>query len=449
MTQILLIETDDSLRSILKLNIMKTIGSDVVEKKSAADAISLLEILPSIDLVICREQIGFEKTASKLAGFFENEKRSTPLLVIGKNVSNYKHLVAVDSNQNWETIITFAGKMLGTEVVFDTNNHADEFLPISIDYFLNITSTSFGCDVYIRVKKGDEYQYIKRLYAKDQFTRDDIEKYIAGGLKEFYIPKDHFSQFVNFVTTQLTLKLGDDNLSSPERIKLMTETYNVTLDRIHSLGIDEHIVGLVEESIKTMEKLVKGNNVLNNFLGVLRSKEHSYGYSHSYLCSLILHKIINKFDWYTPQLAEKLTYIAYFHDISLKEHLMSYYNEKDIEKNDLSGEDKASILNHASQSAMIIDKFPDIPTGVGLIIKEHHGSRNGIGFPKTLNVAISPLSMMFIVVEHFVDEFLKLEDNPKIHDVEKIFEVLTRKYNNYTYYQTVIVLHNMILNKKA
>jgi hypothetical protein len=297
MAQIILIEPDDSLRTVLKLNIMKALGCDVIEKQTALDAISLLEILPTIDLVICREQIELEKTGLTIAGFFEKEKLSTPVLVIGKNVSSYKHLVAIDADRTWENIITTAGIILGIEVLFDDNKQSEEYVPVGIEYFLNITSTTLGCDVFIRVKKGaSDYQFLKRLHSTDDFTREDIERYRDGGLKEFYISKDHFTQFVNFVTAQLTLKLEHKKLSKFERIKLSTEAYEVTLDRIQSLGIDKHTIELVEQSIKSMQKSLSENNALASFLMTLRADKLSYAYSHSYLCSLILHTIIVDFD---------------------------------------------------------------------------------------------------------------------------------------------------------
>lgn len=448
MTQIIIIESDDSLRLILKLNIMKALGSDVIEKKTAMDAISLLEILPSIDLVICREQIGLEKTSFRLASFFEKEKRSTPLLVLGKNVSAYKHLVAVDTDLTWQNIIASAGKILAIDVVLDDNKLDNDYVPVGIEYFLNITSTSLGCDVFIRVKKGEDFQYIKLLHSTDDFTREDIEKYRVGGLKEFYVSKNHFSQFVNFVTSQLALKLEDEKLSSTDRIQITAEAYEITLERIESLGVDQHTIEIVEESIKSMQTSLGEDNALANFIQSLKSNQLSYAYSHSFMCSLILHKVIANFDWQSNQIKDKLTFMAYFHDISLKESFMKYNNEADLANSNLSKEEKNSILNHASMSAAMIEKFPNVPQGIAPLLREHHGSKNGVGFPTTLNVGISPISMMFVVVENFVDEFLKIEGPPTVQDFEMIFERLGEKYTKVTYYQTLVALQNMTQYKK-
>ena len=114
----------------------------------------------------------------------------------------------------------------------------------------------------------------------------------------------------------------------------------------------------------------------------------------------------------------------------------------------LSSDNKNIINNHALQSSLIIERFPKVPTGTDIIIKEHHGSKSGIGLPDSLSISISPLSMMFIVVEHFVGEFLKIKGNPTNENIKDIFTILEKRYNKLTYLQTFVALQNMTLNKK-
>ncbi|AUN97346.1 hypothetical protein C0V70_04310 [Bacteriovorax stolpii] len=448
MSQILLIENDESLRSILKLNLIKNLGCEVVEKDSSEDAISLLDILPNIDLVICRDQIDNTQAAYEIAQYLKNSKSEIPLLIIGKKIGPYENSQAISTDHSWENVIQSAGKIIGMEVNFHTSRVTSDYIPVGIHYFLNINSTSMGCDVYIRVRNGENYQYIKRLHSTDQFERGDIEKYKEAGLKEFFIRKEHYPHFVNYVTDQLLLKLDSSSLSQPERICLSAESYEITLERIHTLGIDVYTIAIFEESVKAMESSLKEDNALLDFLHSLRANKHSYAYAHTYLSSLILHKLVDSFEWETPQIKEKLTYIAYFHDISLRDsELMKIHSNAELEDSSLSRSDKNLVLNHALQSAEIIERFPKIPPGVGTILKEHHGSKNGIGFPESLSIAIAPLSMMFIVVEDFVDSFLKIKETPTRDDFESIFAQLQNKYTKVTYSQTLSALKKMTLGR--
>ena len=110
-------------------------------------------------------------------------------------------------------------------------------------------------------------------------------------------------------------------------------------------------------------------------------------------------------------------------------------------------EEKTIVFNHAMNSAKMVEKFPNVPAGVTTVIKEHHGTKNGVGFADGLNTTISPLSQMFIVVEDFVDSFLK-SPNPTGSQIAEIFEKLEARYNKLTYQQTLKALMSMLQNKK-
>lgn len=448
MTQILLIEPDTSLRTILKFNLMKNIGCDIIEKSSAEEAMELFRDHFNVDLIIAREIVGEEKTGLELCQYFEKRKFDVPVIIIGKKVSEYKNLKVVDPKLSWKETISMTGKILGIDIQFDENRLVDAYVPIGINYFFNITSISSGCDIFLRVKKGEgEYQYIKRLHSGDKFTRDDIQKYQEVGLKEFYISKSQFSKFVDFVTEELVFKMSNPHIKGTERIQLNDEAYEVTLDRIHSLGIDNHTIAVVDESIRSMHDSLQDGDALSDFLAQLEANKLSYAYAHSYLTALILHKIVDQFDWESLAVKEKLTYIAYFHDISLRDsRLMRINHFSEIETFELTKDEKKLILSHAQDSANIIERFPKIPNGIGTILREHHGSKSGVGFPDTLSIAIAPISMMFMVVEHFVDEFLKMKEGDT-KKVDQIFRELHKRYNKVTYQQTVVALENMIQKK--
>jgi response regulator RpfG family c-di-GMP phosphodiesterase len=449
MTQILIIENDETLRKIIKLNLTKTLGSDVVEMSSSKEAIELLKILPEMDLIICREIIKNDSAGFNLAQYLIGEKLQTPLLVIGNKVSIYKHSFQVAGNADWRAVVEKVNQILKVGGS-DAQASLPEYVPASIYYFMNINTIMSGCDIFIRVKKNDnDFQYVKRLHAGDHFSREDILRYYESGLHEFFIAKENFTQFVNFVTDDLVKKLSDQTIAGNKRITLSSDAYKVTQERINSIGVDEHTVKLVEESIASMTALLKEQNVLATFLKALKANECSYAYAHSYLCCLILHRIISKFDWQSPQIREKLAYIAYFHDISLNGSDLTEINAlEDFNKSELRDEERKRVESHALESAKIVNKFDSIPSGVDTIIKEHHGSRTGIGFVENYSATLMPLSMMFIVTESFVDELLKVGGSPNSADMKNIFSKLQLRFNKSTYGQTLTALQNMVTTTK-
>jgi len=439
--QLLLIESDSSLSKLIRLNVMKSFDLNVIEKDSVEEAIDLLEILPDIELVILRES----EKHNTLFDYIQKNNPELPVLLNGKTVHSHKKITQLSSENSWSAIVEWTGKILGLQPLASFSQSNSEFVPVPISYFLNIHETSMGCDVYIRVKKGDDYQYIKRLNSTDFFERVDIEKYASAGLQEFYIKKDHFDSFVNFVTDKLILQLGDKTSTVKDKIQLGSEVYDVIADRIQVLGIDERTVEIVTESVNAMQSTLGQGNALADFLKLMMQNKLGHGYAHSFLNCLLLNTILKSFDWNSHLTKEKITFLSYFHDISLKLD----ESEKFHNRADLSKEENHTLQHHALKSAEIVEKFPQSPIGIGPLIREHHGSKTGVGLNEGLSIAISPISMAFIVVEDFAGEFMQINGVPTLSQVDKIFERILKVYTKGTYLQAAQALQQAIVKKPA
>jgi hypothetical protein len=162
----------------------------------------------------------------------------------------------------------------------------------------------------------------------------------------------------------------------------------------------------------------------------------------------MLNKINKYFNWITPTVREKINYVCYFHDVSLGDDKLSKITSKEeMSKANLSSEQLKLVMYHANKSAEIIEKINKIPIGVSALIREHHGVKTGVGFSEEISSAISPISMMFIVVEDFVSNFLKVSDNPTDAQVLEITNNLENKYTKLTYAETLMAIKDIISNK--
>lgn len=450
MAQILLIDKNSEISKVVKLNLMKSFDFEVIEKNNVRDGIELCEILPNIDLILLRTSEVETNDIKELIETISFRNSKIPLILISDESYGYQYENLLPTDATWQSIVEAIGKVLNINKPIIPSKVNVEYVPIPISYFFNINETSIGCDVYIRVKKGEsDFQYIKRLNSTDYFNRIDIERYANSGLKEFYVTKEHFPNFVNFVTDKLTLTLASSNAMGEAKLQVVSETFDVTVDRIHTLGVDERTVELVQESVKTMEKMLESSSALGNFLKNLQENKLSFAYSHSYFTCMLLQKILKNFEWESASAREKITIISYFHDISLKNgELMKISSTSELENAQLSKSQKELVLNHAYKSAEILDQFPAIPMGVSVLVREHHGIKSGVGFRSGLSIGVSPMAMMFMVVEEFVHEFLKYPNVPNKDQIEGILTKMELEYNKLTYAQTMLALRNTILPKK-
>ena len=86
-----------------------------------------------------------------------------------------------------------------------------------------------------------------------------------------------------------------------------------------------------------------------------------------------------------------------------EEKLLKIMDLDSLRKANLTPRERDAVLNHANKAALLAQTYPRLPQGVDIIIKQHHGVSNGVGFPEALTAGISPMAIFFVVVEDFMN----------------------------------------------
>lgn len=440
MSQTILIEPHQDLRKIYNLNLVTYTGTNVIERSSADDAIELLSILPNIDLIITRNEIGDEETAVKLSEYIESKELDIPLIVIGKKNELEEVAVIHRDDKNWEDLIQKAAKLLGVTEEDQVKIIRPDYTPVKIFYFYDIDHTP--CDVYIRIKKSPkEYQFVKRIHAQDKIKQDEIDKYIKQGLQEFHIKKDYQQYFVTFVTNTLMQKLEMD-LDIDERIFTNASAFEITRNHVLADDFTEEIEELAYACIKSMVQSIQESPSLANLLQVLFSSKISYAYQKAHLTCLIGNFIISKQKWYEERHLLLFTYLAFLSDITLKSlEQLSINSLDDLEKSNLSPEDKLDVMHHAEDASKLVKSFQGGSEYLEQLVKQHQGSLDGIGFPETFPDTIHPMSRVFITADAFVKILLDPK-GPK--NKKEILTILYAKFEEENFQKIIKVLEQKI-----
>jgi hypothetical protein len=209
-------------------------------------------------------------------------------------------------------------------------------------------------------------------------------------------------------------------------------------ERIKALGFSQETIDAVNSLLKVMLLNVKENKVLIKHLSTMKKNGLSYSYSHSYLCALIIFKILPKFDWGTDKALEKFIYVCFFHDISLSDDFeMNIRSQSELQLflNDKKIFDKVN--HHAFQAFALLSKFEKIPLDVPIIIKEHHGSKTGIGFTEEISMNLNAMSMVFIVVEDFVSRLSNFQGDIDQSYLVEVLNSMGEKFTKSAYKQTL------------
>jgi HD-GYP domain-containing protein (c-di-GMP phosphodiesterase class II) len=437
MSKTILIHDNEELKKLYAINLKTYSATDIVERKNAEDAVALLSILPTIDLIIAKNNIGDENTGVEIYNYLKENNLEIPLIVLGECEEISTETLCLTSPTEWEILIEHASRLLGITEEEVKKKIIPNHVPIESKYFYEIDHTP--CDIFIRIKKGlSEFEYIKRLHAQDSFEASDIEKYEAQGLSLFYIPKDYQQYFVNFVTTNIIQKLERHDIGIQDRLNATSNGFELVRDHIQEIGINESIQELAQSGIKSMITAVQESHKLSSLLKMLLSTKISYAYQHAHLICVIGDFILSKQNWYEQKHLNIFASAAFFSDITLKTvEQIRANSEDDLTNSSLSEQEKQEVRTHAADAAELMVGTPLYSDYLYTVIQHHQGSLDGKGIPDDPSEETHPIAKVFVIADYFVK--LMLDPNaPK--NKKEILAIIYARFESESYQKIIKTL---------
>ncbi len=453
MAQIIIIEPNQSLQELISLNLKTYLSSEIIPRDNAKEAIALLNILPSIDLIITTYQVGSENTAKNLHSYLKQNPSETQMVILGgpnspkhiqdmpQELSSYFY---VPSTKDWEKVITHCGNLLGHSTdVMNKKSHPD-FVSIPIDYFLHLNTTC--CDTFLRIKKGpNKFQFIKRIHAGDNYNKEMIYKYKDQGLKNFFIPKQDQQNFTNYVSDFLVNKLSESSPFPSDGGKINAEdipnqyfeqldvNFHVALNEIKTLGFTSATIQLTDSIIENMMVSINQSSKMSTLLRKVLNSKSRYLYQHAHLTLIVATEILVALGKNTPHNIELLSYACFFKDIALgdRPELAKISTVEQLKESNLSSDDWGLIMNHAKDGADIIRHHDEAPLSIDQLILTHHGSPDGRGFFDKADNNLKEFNLiqnLFILCNDFVVELLLFKE--KGGKPQPIIQILKDRYGN-------------------
>ncbi len=451
--KILLVESDEAVGDLIAKNLEREFGAKITLYKSGAEAVELIkngEERFSLYVVRNYSEETVDRPSEPIAALFLNviydNSLTTPLIVIGEFEHTYKKFAMVSDRLRIEELNRLVLKALNLKKEEFNHLKLPDYVPFPINYFYLMNLSP--CDVYIRLSKRTGDEYVKRLHLGESFTKESLKKYEDLGLREFFILKDEREVFMNGLLIQSLRNLKKpDNIN--EAVVKTGDSFVLTSDLIKTLGITASCVVMVDQTVLQMRAQITKTDKLGSLLKKLLDNQFSYSYKRSYLICLMSYTLLPKMEWGSQDqqsvMLEKLSMVSFFHDIYLEdEKLLKIMDNETLKKARLTSRERDSILNHAHQAALLVQTYPRLPQGVDIIIKQHHGVSNGVGFPEVLTTSISPMAIFFIVVEDFVSQLIEQGNEPSF---AIILVNLKKRYQLPTYRKIVTEIENIVAKK--
>lgn len=441
MKQVLLIEPNTELESIYSLNLRTYVGVEVFTKKRAQFALNLdISFFQNISLIILRHKIGQENSFEIIQNFLQEKELSIPLLIIGEASTEEEKIKFVKNPLDLKSILKFSGLLLNVTAQDMVKLIVPDYFSIPINYFSHLEKSAV--DIFEQ-NLNDENDFNLKIRANDKFDSKIIKSYIASGVAELFVKKLDRLRFVNGVTEGALSLLSLKDLEEDDRIIQIETSQDELRNQLETMGITDEAIEIAQKTIKNLTSTVQKYPRLASLMRRMLINKSSYLYKHTQIITYVGQHILHHIDWGTNEQKEKFAFIALFHDITLKtDAQVMIKSERELKLSKISEEEKDLVKKHAQLSAAIVSRYPRAPMGADQIIRQHHGSLNGIGFSETFGANISPLSIIFIIAEDFTDALIEEEGNINI---ERILEDMRSRYTTQRFIKLINLLEKITL----
>ena len=224
MDQIIIIEDNQGLHSVLSNALKKITDIEPFPRDNAEDAINLLKILPSIQLVITKNKIGSEETAKNISEYIAKNGLSTKLVVNGP--AEIPSQYVVNKVGDYEQILYYCFKSLNIPLDKVRQKNIREYLPVKIELFKFLEF--IPSDTFLKLKKPDGSDFYLRCYHQgDSGKASSIAGHISEGVSNFYILVDDEIPFHNVLSDRFTQILEVPNISLKEILDAMSLAFEV------------------------------------------------------------------------------------------------------------------------------------------------------------------------------------------------------------------------------
>jgi hypothetical protein len=199
---------------------------------------------------------------------------------------------------------------------------------------------------------------------------------------------------------------------------------------MQSIGLTESTIEVANASIQSLQEMTKNSSNLQDLINLLNDDKYSLRFKHSAVACYVGTQVLSKMEEKGSNAFIMWSTMCFFHDMLLEEDSWIWINTEEQLKSSLIPKEKHPlILNHAALTAKILSQYKDLPMGIETLIKQHHGSKMGNTMDK-ITLGISPLAILFIIVEAWAEMYFEVDGNNGIHEqtYEEFIQSLKKKF---------------------
>ncbi|EQC49219.1 HD domain protein [Bacteriovorax sp. BSW11_IV] len=443
MHKVLLISDNDLLRALYVANLQVYVNSETKVCTHHNEGIEILDSGEHFNVVICQNTIGEDHAGVLIYQHILENDIDSECIILGREEDVPEEVNVIGDPMNMQALIRLCAEKLGVKARDMALLDVPQMFPFSIRMFFSLEKSP--CDVYL---KSDEN--FNLIFTKDQGIWPEIRKYVDKDISNFYVHASDRLLLINNATQKIIKELHKkrDGNATLEKIDVAEQGFETVAQAFFDKnGPTKEVVALSNECMNMMQEVVTEVPDLKGLIILLTQNKSGFLYAHSIIAAFVSDFILSNISWGSNAHKDKLKFVLFFHDLYLGQIYTKFpdlaYEDQLVLDKRLSDEEKEIVLAHAAKAAEAVAKFPKAPMGVDAIIRQHHGTTNGLGFAITYKDDISPLAKVLIIAEAFTEYILKAlkEEGKKANKADVISE-LKEKFPKHTYIKIIETLED-------
>jgi HD-GYP domain-containing protein (c-di-GMP phosphodiesterase class II) len=435
----IIIDNDLHRRKLIAQNLEVYTGCEIIFKKDADDVLAYLKKHPKIDLIVSINMVGDEYTMLKIYYYVKSQRLGIPMILLGQNAKLVGEVKMCDP-EKWEEVIKSAGSLMSVTAEKMMEIEVPPYYPVNIASMQEMKDTNTELFIF----KDGQYTTWKTRGAK--FEDGEVKQLLLSGLVKAFVNKMDRLEFMNHSSVAINTTLKNLNATKDARANAVASAMTNVSMLLKEVGMNQAMVVTSRNAVKGIMHITQNTPGIDEMMNMITQSKDSYLYRHCLLISMLGHNAITHVEWGNKEQKSKIAFAAFFHDITIPEdNLCKIHSKKDLIDAKLSPEDYKKVERHAYQCCEVLAKYPNLPFGADNLILQHHGSLTGIGFADDqLDNRVSPLAVIFRVLEDYVDHILRLPGKEQAAERKGVLGKLEEKYNKASYRKAFLALKKTI-----
>ncbi len=445
MSNTLIISDNEFINILFSLNLEVYLATAVDVRTTLADGITALKSKKKYDLVIALDRMNNQEAFQLLLEIRGRYGLKSSFIKVGAEHDGEidSKTFTVASKYNIRPLLKRSASILKVTAQEMASKPIGEFYSLTLAPLKTLSKVP--CNIFLN--NNNKYELL--VSANDPF--DAIyKKAMDDGTEHVFVKSSDRLIFVNYVSLKLIEKITTslNNCSdetTEKKIQMLNDGYEFAAANLFSSEeIKKEMQEIATASAKVMQDVVKESSTLQMLLDTMLNNQSGYIFTHSMITSYAASYIVKNATWGGEGQNTKINFVLFFHDIYLAPLYLKYpqlhVERRLLEAKELTEKEKETVLNHAKMAAELVVTYKRCPMGVDILIKQHHGTKKGIGFAQRYPEDLSPIAKIIVVSEAFVEEFMLCKNDDRKVEMNVIIPKLIKEFDSLSYTKIIQTL---------